>query len=102
MYYYGRRMTLEDVDVQFIMLKLEGKIFRSYKEILSHMHSCKKEETILEKYRQLNKMDDEAVLLIAYAKSIATKPVEHRRIARAEAQYNALMCKRRDAVIIGE
>lgn len=103
MYYdwYRDSKTIEDITVERIGTKVQ-MLCHKYKGVLDSVVRCSREDTLMNRYQMLNNMEDTAVLLISFAKSIAKTEGDRKRIARMEQRYTVVMCERRDAIIIGE
>lgn len=75
-------------------------ILVEYNKVLMTLHTCRLETTLLQKYHQLNELDDNATCLLKYAKSIATSKKEWALIEKMESKCCAYMEEKRETIIL--
>lgn len=90
-------MMLEDVKMLDLEWRFDQIIYRA-KYILAGIERSTKEETKFRSTDHLNRLDDNAVMILDYSKQVIKSERDKKTFAKMEAKYIAIFEVRRDKV----
>lgn len=93
------RDTLNNITVHYIWRRFRNCI-GAYRNTLTALKRSTLDENIEKNFQHLNRLDDEIMLLISFAKKVAKGEQDIKRIKAMEKDCDKFLCAQRDAVAL--
>ena len=93
------RDVLDSITVHDIWRRFRNRI-NAYRNVLTALKRSTLDESIENNFQHLNRLDDEIMLLISFAKVVAKSEQDAKRIKAMEKDCDKFLCVQRDAVVL--
>ena len=91
--------TIDNINLDDVTFRFDC-IMKESRELLINIKMCSKEDSIIVRLQKLNKLDDDAMALIAFAETFVERfPWRAGRIERMKIKYDKIFVAERDKVI---